>query len=413
MSALGVFDGKVCMAMHQTVVGLFAAIAILSANSMCVGDGEVIVANHLIARARCAPEGMSISQRVAKVDMRIVNIISYENLQPPDIHIEDEGGIPAIYVGKYLFMYVYPGDAEPNGCTPQQLAQMWAKNATEWLPESQPYLTQAQFAADNPPPRQPPQPTPAAATVAVPTPPPEPPPSPEPEPEPQVAAPAPEPDTPEPEAPEVPAAPEAPRADPEEPAQEPAKMEFGFGGDLADDWEQLAGNWQVANGNLALSAIVPGRANLILLPPIEDGWHEVEFDVELDGSGEQLDVVVYMLTDATDAENYVALMIRCRTSGDGKPARLLSTCWNFRMSGQSGKTPIDLRETGTDLEDGRLHIFVRNSPAGLIARVGDLSPTGCRAEVSLGGRIGMGVRVLDADYAGDRPLPSFGDVIVR
>ena len=393
--------------MHCAAMSLLTALAMFSASPCCIGNGEIIVANHLVARARCAPEGMSICQRVAQVDMRVVNIISYENLQPPNIHIEDEEGIPAIYVGKYLFMRVYACDAEPNGCTPRQLAEIWAKNAAEWLPKAQPYLTQAQFAAGKPPAEQPQEVTPPTLPVTV-QPPPEPPAAQ------QTATEAPAPaTTPEPTVPEPAPAAETPPAEPEEPAPPPPKVEFGFDGDLGSDWEQLTGNWQVANAKLALSAIIPDRANLILLPPIEDGWHELEFDVGLAGAGEPLDVVVYVLADATDADNYVALMVRCRTSGEGKQARLLSTCWNFRMGGQSGRTPVDLRETGTDLEDGRLHVFVRNSPAGLIARVGDVSPTGCRAEVPLGGRIGLGVRVLDADYTGDRPLPSFDDVVVR
>jgi len=398
--------------MRRTRALTLAVVLLLCCSGVtCLADGEIVVANHVVARARCAPQGMTITQRVAKVDIRVVDIISYENLQPPEMRIVQENGIPAIYVGKYLFMRVYPCDAEPNNCTPVQLAKVWSKQAAEWLPKAQPALlmktppwtqeggggqAEPEEATEKPPTVE------VAEQVA-----PETEREPVPTVQPEEAPPATEDQPPAEQTPETREGPQV-----AEPPEKPLAA-FDFEGKLSERWQTEVGGWITYAGRLVVSQVAQGSTNVVLLEPLASEWSELEFDIGLRGTDEPLDTVVYVMVDSADAGNYVALLLKCSSSVGDQKAALHGSCWNFAMNGRVGTSPVDLREEELELEDARLHIYIRNSPKGFIARVGDQPVTGCRAEVKLGGRIGFGVRVLDRDYGGKRPLPNFDNVVLR
>jgi len=92
---------------------LLAAVPVLAADYY-----EVRVAEGIVARIRCKGDVATLLERGNRIDARLTEIISYEPCKKPNVHIEDENGIPVIYVGSHVLMRVFGGDAAPNNCTP-------------------------------------------------------------------------------------------------------------------------------------------------------------------------------------------------------------------------------------------------------------------------------------------------------
>jgi hypothetical protein len=101
---------------------------------------NIVVANSVVARISCAGEYASVVERAAKIDQRIVQAISTENVGKPAMSIATSGGHPAICIGKSFLLKVYPEDAAAYKCSPAQLAKQWSDNFTRLFPLAQPAI---------------------------------------------------------------------------------------------------------------------------------------------------------------------------------------------------------------------------------------------------------------------------------
>ncbi len=119
---------------------LVALVALLGAG-LSAGAGEareIVIANEMVLRIRVAPQGMTLKERALEVERRLVEILSHEDLSPPDVQIKQKAGCPTIYVGRHMLITVTAADASANKATPAQLARMWAENVRRQLPKAEP-----------------------------------------------------------------------------------------------------------------------------------------------------------------------------------------------------------------------------------------------------------------------------------
>ena len=119
-------------------VATVLAIGVLVLPVAAHDDNEIVIANQVVLRVRVAPEGMTVRERTLIVERRLVNVLSYEELSPPDVQIKGNPKWPGIWVGSHLLITVTAPDAEANKATPIQLAKMWAENVRRQLPQAEP-----------------------------------------------------------------------------------------------------------------------------------------------------------------------------------------------------------------------------------------------------------------------------------
>ncbi len=113
-------------------------LALLLIPAAASNSGEIVIANQVVLRVRVAPPEMTVGERTLIVERRVVDIISYEKLSPPDVKIKGNPNWPAICVGKHMLITVTPADAQANGTTPMELARSWAENVRRQLPKAEP-----------------------------------------------------------------------------------------------------------------------------------------------------------------------------------------------------------------------------------------------------------------------------------
>ena len=114
------------------------ALVVLVVPAVAGDNNEIVVANGVVLRVRVAPPGMTVHERALIVERRLVNILSYEELSPPDVQIKGNPKWPGLWVGSHLLITVTLADAQANKATPIQLAKMWEANVRRQLPEAEP-----------------------------------------------------------------------------------------------------------------------------------------------------------------------------------------------------------------------------------------------------------------------------------
>jgi len=114
------------------LVGMFAVACFCG--QAAADQGDIVIGGKVPIRIRAGTPDFQAEQRVLIVTRRLVEVISYEDTQKPEVRIVTEKGTPAIYVGKHLLVTVHQNDAQANGTTPGRLAQAWARNLKEALP---------------------------------------------------------------------------------------------------------------------------------------------------------------------------------------------------------------------------------------------------------------------------------------
>ncbi|MBC7289085.1 MAG: hypothetical protein H5T86_13810, partial [Armatimonadetes bacterium] len=112
-----------------TIIGLSAA---------ALAAEPVILAGEIVCRLADPGEYGSVSHRVAAVDKRICDAISYEDVGNPQMKVAKRNGRWAVYIGRTYLVSVYPLDAKHYNLPEQQVAQMWASRFKKLFPLSQP-----------------------------------------------------------------------------------------------------------------------------------------------------------------------------------------------------------------------------------------------------------------------------------
>lgn len=100
----------------------------------------IIVANKAVARISSPGEFGSVSQRAGRIDQRITQAISVEDVGSPAMTVRTKPGPPAVLIGDTLLLRVYAGDADRYGCAPRQLAHQWATNFERQFPLAEPCI---------------------------------------------------------------------------------------------------------------------------------------------------------------------------------------------------------------------------------------------------------------------------------
>jgi hypothetical protein len=126
------------MMWHVQALGLLLAACGLPVAARAGDAGEIVIANQVVLRIRTGARDVSAAERTRIVTRRVVDVLSYEDTQHPDVRIVKTGVDRAIHVGKTLLVTVQESDAKANLTTPEALARVWAANVARELPHATP-----------------------------------------------------------------------------------------------------------------------------------------------------------------------------------------------------------------------------------------------------------------------------------
>lgn len=113
---------------------LAAALPLLAAQE----TADISLGGGLVARLRDRGAFASLQERVANVEQRIVEIVSYKDTQHPQVSVKQKSNLWTVYAWEIPVVSVYPAEARVNNISEKQLAQMWARNLQQQLPKATP-----------------------------------------------------------------------------------------------------------------------------------------------------------------------------------------------------------------------------------------------------------------------------------
>lgn len=99
---------------------------------------DISLGGGLVARLRDRGAFASLEERVANVEQRIVEIVSYKDTQHPQVSVKQKSNLWTVYAWEIPVVSVYPAEAKVNNISEKQLAQMWARNLQQQLPKATP-----------------------------------------------------------------------------------------------------------------------------------------------------------------------------------------------------------------------------------------------------------------------------------
>ena len=134
-----------------TIAAIVAALTI--SIGVAVAAEPVILAGEIVCRlADPGPFG-SLAQRVAAVDKRICDAISYEDVGNPKMKVAKRQGRWSVFIGKTFLLSVYPLDAKHYGLPAKKVAYMWSGRFKKLFPLAQP-VTKMKHAPGTLPPEE-------------------------------------------------------------------------------------------------------------------------------------------------------------------------------------------------------------------------------------------------------------------
>ncbi len=115
------------------IAALFASLATLA-----LAAEPVILAGEIVLRLSDPGPYGTVAQRVAQVDKRICDAISYEDVGNPQMRVAKHNGRWSVYIGKTFLVSVYPLDAKHYGLPAKKVAYMWSGRFKKLFPLAQP-----------------------------------------------------------------------------------------------------------------------------------------------------------------------------------------------------------------------------------------------------------------------------------
>jgi len=97
---------------------------------------DIWVGAERVARIYDKGTSASVADRRATIEAAIDDVIKTQNLENPEVTAMQVDDLFRIYVGGKQVMCVYPGDAEPQGKQPEELAKEWSDNLKAQLPKA-------------------------------------------------------------------------------------------------------------------------------------------------------------------------------------------------------------------------------------------------------------------------------------
>jgi hypothetical protein len=101
-------------------------------------DQQIVIASQFVHPIRAGAGGLTVEQRVDRINERLNRIIAREPLAPSNIRLRRVGSEPGIFAGRYLITTVTQADADANNTTPLQLARQWLAAYRRVLPQARP-----------------------------------------------------------------------------------------------------------------------------------------------------------------------------------------------------------------------------------------------------------------------------------
>jgi hypothetical protein len=104
------------------------------------GETKLTLGGVWVLQFRVAAGGFSPEQRLERLQERVVQVLSREELRPEHVRVvPGRGGRSAtITVGPVLFVTVTEADAAASRSTPVKLAEVWAENFRKGFAASRP-----------------------------------------------------------------------------------------------------------------------------------------------------------------------------------------------------------------------------------------------------------------------------------
>lgn len=121
----------------RTVLAIFVAIGLQAGLTHLARAeaGDIIIGGVWVCRLTRGAVGLTLAQRVARVDQRIADVLSIPEQQRPQITVEvrPAGTTVVIVAAAITILVVTPEDASGTGVSPSELANQWASRLAEGL----------------------------------------------------------------------------------------------------------------------------------------------------------------------------------------------------------------------------------------------------------------------------------------
>ncbi len=124
------------MRKKTTILFSFAVSVLLglSGSAFAAQSGDISLAGKVVMRLRVGAGGLSLEERAALVQARLIDLLSVTDLSSSDIGVRPTRYGPTIYVRGRKFLTVDKETATASGTTPDLLAASWAKRLAQVLP---------------------------------------------------------------------------------------------------------------------------------------------------------------------------------------------------------------------------------------------------------------------------------------
>jgi peptidylprolyl isomerase len=117
---------------------LFASTALVllgvSGTAFAAQSGDISLAGEVVMRLRVGAGGLSLEERAALIQARLIDLLSVTDLSSSDVGVRPTRYGPTIYVRGRKFLTVDKETATASGTTPDLLAASWSKRLAQVLP---------------------------------------------------------------------------------------------------------------------------------------------------------------------------------------------------------------------------------------------------------------------------------------
>ena len=124
---------------HGLITALVSALLVAICLPLLAQEtADICIANGIVARIRDKGPHDSVHDRMAAIDKAIVDVISNQDSEHPQVSLKQKDGIWTVYCWDAPVIRVYKAEAEANNLTEKQLGMIWVKNFRDRLPLATP-----------------------------------------------------------------------------------------------------------------------------------------------------------------------------------------------------------------------------------------------------------------------------------
>ncbi len=124
---------------HGLITALVSALLVAICLPLLAQEtADICIANGVVARIRDRGPYESVAKRMAAIDKAIVDVISNQDSEHPQVSLKQKDDIWTVYCWDAPVIRVYKAEAEANNLTEKQLGMIWVKNFRERLPLATP-----------------------------------------------------------------------------------------------------------------------------------------------------------------------------------------------------------------------------------------------------------------------------------